>query len=135
MTLTERIFALRRVPGFDQLRDEELLAVAAGMTVRTYAPAEVVVSAGSSMWYLLVIVSGAVKVERTSEVLPPVVGADLLLTNQPVGNTLAADPAAGAVALRMTKGHFFTIVNECPAFLVEMTRLHVIGRSELAVER
>jgi hypothetical protein len=64
-----------------------------------------------------------------------VIGADLLLTNQPVGNTLAADPEAGAVALRMSKGHFFTIVNECPAFLVEMTRLHVIGRSELAVER
>ena len=131
MTLTERIFALRNVPGFDQLRDEELLAVAAGMTVRTYAPREVVVSAGSSMWYLLQIV----KVQRTGELLPPVIGADLLLTNQPVGNTLAAGPDTGAVALRMTKGHFFTIVNECPAFLVEMTRLHVIGRSELAVER
>ena len=26
--------------------------------------------------------------------LPPVIGADLLLTNQPVGNTLAADPKA-----------------------------------------
>ena len=74
------------------------------MTVRTYAPGEVVVSAGSSMWYLLVIVSGVVKVERTSELLPPVIGADLLLTNQPVGNTLAADPGGGRRGLAHEQG-------------------------------
>jgi hypothetical protein len=27
----------------------------------------------------------------------------------------------------MSKGHFFTVVNECPALLVEMIRLYALG--------
>jgi signal-transduction protein with cAMP-binding, CBS, and nucleotidyltransferase domain len=130
MTLTERIFVLRGVPGFDQLREEELLAVAASMTERRYGPAEVVVMAGASMWHLLVVVGGRIHARDSARPQPPVVGADLLLTNRSATLTLTADPQEGAVCLRMSKGHFFTVVNECPALLVEMIRLHVIGHGE-----
>lgn len=126
MTLTERMFALRSVPGFDQLRDEERLAVAASMTERRYGPGEVVVLAGSSMSHLLVVVAGQVRAPGSSRSQPPVVGADLLLTNRPAAETLAADAVEGAVCLKMSKGYFFTVVNECPALLVEMIRLHVV---------
>ena len=127
MTLTERIFVLRVVPGFDQLREEELLAVAASMTERRYRPGEVVAAAGASLWHLLVLVDGAIGAAHTKRELPPVIGADLLLANRPVPVTLTADAREGAACLRMSKGHFFTVVNECPALLVEMIRLYAIG--------
>jgi signal-transduction protein with cAMP-binding, CBS, and nucleotidyltransferase domain len=126
MTLTQRIFVLSRVPGFDQLRDEELPAVAASMTERTYRPGEVVVSAGSPMSHLLVVVAGHVRAEGSTRVASPVIGADLLILNRPAGVSLTADDDEGAVCLRMSKGHFYTIVNECPALLVEMGRLRRI---------
>jgi CRP-like cAMP-binding protein len=131
MTLTERIFALKNIPGFDQLRDEELLTVAASMAERQYDPGQVIVSAGTPMWHLLVVVRGQIRGERSSDAVAPVVGADLLLTNRVAPDTLTADDRDGAVILRMSKGHFFTVVNECPALLVEMSRLRVIGESDV----
>jgi signal-transduction protein with cAMP-binding, CBS, and nucleotidyltransferase domain len=127
MTLTERIFVLRVVPGFDQLREEELLAVAASMTERRYRPGEVVAAVGASLWHLLVVVDGGIGARHSTRELPQVIGADLLLANRPVPVTLTADARAGAVCLRMSKGHFFTVVNECPALLVEMIRLYALG--------
>jgi hypothetical protein len=59
-----------------------------------------------------------------------VIGADLLLVNRPVPLTLAAHEHDGAACLRMSKGHFFTVVNECPALLVEMIRLYASAGSE-----
>ena len=125
MTLTERIFALSRLPGFDQLPADELLAVAASMTERRYNPGDVVVPAGVSMWHLLVVVRGQLHSEPSRQAAPAVIGADLLLTNRPVPEALRADEEHGAVCLRMNKGHFFTVVNECPALLLEMARLRV----------
>lgn len=130
MTLTERLFVLRVVPGFDQLREEELLAVAASMTERRYRPGEVVASAGTSLWHLLVVVEGRIGTMHSAQAVPPVIGADLLLANRPVPVTLTADEADGAACLRLSKGHFFTVVNECPALLVEMIRLYAIGVAE-----
>jgi signal-transduction protein with cAMP-binding, CBS, and nucleotidyltransferase domain len=130
MTLTERMFALRDVAGFDQLRDEELLTVASSMTERRYEPGQVVVSAGSSMWHLLVVVSGRVDAEPGRPIASQVIGADVLLTNRPAARTLTADAGDGAVCLRMSKGHFFTVVSECPALLVEMSRLRVFEQPE-----
>jgi hypothetical protein len=124
MTLAERMFALRALPGFDQLRADELLAVAAGMTERRYRPGQVVAAADTSLWHLLVIVGGRVVPQEGGDALPPIVGADLLITNRSVPATLVADDREGAVCLRLSKGHFFTVVNECPALLVEMIRLH-----------
>jgi hypothetical protein len=121
------MFALRALPGFDQLRAEELLAVAAGMTERRYRPGQVVAPAGTSLWHLLVVVEGRIVPQGGAEALPPIIGADLLLTNRAVATTLVADPRDGAVCLRLGKGHFFTVVNECPALLVEMIRLHSPG--------
>jgi signal-transduction protein with cAMP-binding, CBS, and nucleotidyltransferase domain len=129
MTLTERMFALREVTGFDQLRGEELLTVASGMTERRYDPEQVVVSAGSSMWHLLVVVGGRVEVEPGRPISSQVIGADVLLMNRPAPRTLTAG-ADGAVCLRMSKGHFFTVVSECPALLVEMSRLRVFDQAE-----
>lgn len=124
MTLTQRIFALKKTPGFDQLPDDELLVVASSMTERRYAPGEVVAAAGASMWQLLVVVGGRLTGAGSGAEVPPIVGADLLILNRPVPHTLTADSGDGAVCLRMSKGHFFTVVNECPALLVAMTRLH-----------
>jgi CRP-like cAMP-binding protein len=130
MTLTERLFMLRVVPGFDQLREEELLAVAANMTERRYRPGETVASAGASLWHLLVVVEGRIGARASTSALPPVIGADLLLANRPVPVTLTADEREGAACLRMSKGHFFTVVNECPALLVEMIRLYATRPAE-----
>jgi CRP-like cAMP-binding protein len=124
VTLTQRIFALKRTPGFDQLPDDELLVVAASMTERRYAPDEVVLAAGVSIWQLLVVVGGRVTGGPSGEDVPSIVGADLLILNRPVPHTLTADSREGAVCLRMSKGHFFTVVNECPALLVAIARLH-----------
>ena len=130
MTLTERLFVLRVVPGFDQLREEELLAVAANMTERRYRPGETVAAAGASLWHLVVVIEGGISAPQPADDLPPVIGADLLLANRPVPVTLAADARVGALCLRMSKGHFFTVVNECPALLVEMIRLYAMGAAE-----
>lgn len=122
MTLAERLFALRGLPGFDQLREEELLAVAASMSERQYRPGQVVLHSGSSLWHLLVAVQGNLVAQGTGRALDPVFGADLLLMNRPLGVTLVADDRAGALCLRMSKGHFFTAITECPALLVEWRR-------------
>ena len=82
------------------------------------------------MWHLLVVVGGRVETEPGRPISTQVIGADVLLMNRPAPRTLTAG-AEGAVCLRMCKGHFFTVVSECPALLVEMSRLRVFEQPEV----
>ncbi len=58
----------------------------------------------------------------------PIAGAPSLVGNRPAP-LLAADPAAGARVLDISKRHFFTLARECPEFVLGLIELGEHGRA------
>ncbi len=122
MNLIEKLFALRNVPPFDALRDGELGLVAEVAKERTYRPGQIVVQPGTVLSRLIVAVEGRL-VTPGGEELPTAIGLHSLLFDAPLSCELVAGEEAGAHCLTIQKGHFFTILNDCPAFVVGLLPL------------
>ena len=120
MTITERIFALGSVPPFDRIRAAELALLAEAVRVVRYEPGAVLVGAGDSTRQLLIRVAGSTTID--GEDAPAVVGYRSLLFEVPVTETVHAGPD-GATCLVLSRGHFFTVVNEIPAVIVGFAAL------------
>ncbi|HBN08100.1 MAG TPA: Crp/Fnr family transcriptional regulator [Cyanobacteria bacterium UBA8530] len=116
MTLTEKAFALRAVPPFDRLNDSELALVAEATKFRLFAPGERIASADGVLQKLYVRISGAVF--SGNEHFPAVFGAPSLLFGHSLERDLIACPETGASCLLISKGHFFTLIYECPCLMV-----------------
>jgi hypothetical protein len=116
MSAIARLFQLHMTPPFDRLRREEL-AVIAGVSRETrWQPGEIIAGPDQPLRHLLIIRQGAVTLAERP--LPPIIGASALLFEQPLPGPLVADPTQGAAGLTINRGHFFTIVNECPGLLM-----------------
>lgn len=131
MTIAERIFALRRSPPFDRLFDSEIGPMARACRVRDFAPGEMVAHADRPLRHLFVVVEGEVR--RGEVPLPRVFGESSLLLGHPPGAELLAG-GGGARCLLLGRGHFFTLVNECP-WLLEgvLDRLTTHGIAEIGI--
>lgn len=125
MILTERIFALRALFPFSQLRPEELLIIATAVTERTLAPGQVLARKGGTLGRLFIRVDGDL-VNDAGVTLHPVVGTTVLLTGCEVPYTVAAGPK-GYHGLCLARGKFLTVVNECPALLVGFFQMPLVG--------
>jgi signal-transduction protein with cAMP-binding, CBS, and nucleotidyltransferase domain len=125
MHITEKLFALQRLTPFSGLRHGELALIAEVARERTLAPGEVVSAAGTPVVRLYAVVCGRL-LAADSKPVPAVLGTVSLLYNYPLAYDLRVAPEASATCLIIGKGHFFTIVNECPEFsagLIELARL------------
>ena len=71
---------------------------------------------------LYAVVQGRLLAANTRPV-PAVFGMVSLLYNYPLAYDLRVAPEAEATCLLIGKGHFFTIVNECPEFSAGLIKL------------
>lgn len=122
MTLIERLFALKANPCFQSLDDSELAGIAQVAKLRCYAPGEPLAIAGQLLTRLYVVVAGQVE-NLQGQPMPPVIGAACLLGGLPLVVPLQASPVEGASCLLIAKGHFFTIVHQCPALVTGLVEL------------
>lgn len=118
MTLPEKIFALRRLPVLSGLTDPELAVLAEAARERRFAPGAVVCPPGRLPGRLVFVCAGAVRdsAGRDQGAAP---GAAHLLVGQTPADGLAAGPD-GARCLQVPRSHLFTLVRQCPAFVVSL---------------
>ena len=117
MTLPERIFALRSLPALASLDDIELAVIAEAARERAYAPRALVCPAGRVPARLLFVCAGAV-VDAEGRAQGCVPGASALLFNRPLAQAWTASPEHGAQCLQLSRSHLFTMIRQCPTFLV-----------------
>lgn len=122
MKVTDKFFALRHVSPFDTLWREELVLIAEVAKERGFAPGELVAVAGAPAARLYVVIRGRL-LRADATPAPIVFGALSLLYNYPLAQNLYAAPEGEMLCLLIGKGHFFTMVNECPAFTAGLIAL------------
>lgn len=127
MTLAEKIFALRSVFPFSRLKPEELLIIADAAAPCDIAPDRVVLLPGGTLHHLFIRASGDL-VNDAGQPLHPVVGTTVLLTGCEVPYRIRSG-TSGYRGLRIPRGKFLTIVNECPALLVGFFEMPIVGRA------
>lgn len=119
MSVARRILALRGVPCFAGLDDHELMAMARVARVRSFAPGEILCPAGAVLRNLYVVVRGTFE-SPDGPVGDALLGPPSLLFGATVAEELRASPGEGATCLVFRKGHFFTILHQCPSVLCRM---------------
>jgi hypothetical protein len=117
MSPVEKMFALQQQAPFDRLSDSELEIAATIVAERHFPPGELVLGSGEPFRRLLVRLEGSWWVDELA--LPPVLGVESLLTGVEGPGEIKTGPE-GVHCLVMTRGHFFTLVNECPAMLLSL---------------
>jgi signal-transduction protein with cAMP-binding, CBS, and nucleotidyltransferase domain len=120
MTLIDRLFALRTSPPFDQLRESELVLIAAAVRPKTFEAGEVIGEAGRPLRHLYVNIDGGAVMGPGTEA-PRVFGAVSLLFGTPLDQSIRAG-TEGATYLLVRRAHFHTILNECPGLIVGLLR-------------
>jgi len=121
MNLVQKLFALKKIPPFTELRDSELGLVVKVMRERRISPGRIVVNAGSSLSSLYVVLEGNFELEGGRALLP-VIGMSSLLFDYPLAQNLFSGKN-GALCLTINKGHFFTLINECPSFVAGLMKI------------
>jgi CRP-like cAMP-binding protein len=116
MTLTEKMFMLRSVAGFERLHDTELAVIAEIATERRFGPGDTVCMAGSTSGRAYVVVQGSI-VTPDGTAVPGIVGVGSVLFDLPAATTLCASRDQGALCLSISRSHFFTVAHQCPALL------------------
>ena len=124
MTVIEKAFALQSVPAFASLRVQELTAIARVAVHRQFAAGVTAYAADAVLKELVVVVRGELE-DRQGLPVPAVLGVASLLKDRAAGAELYAG-VDGADCLLISKGHFFTVIHQCP----EIVRALVVqGRS------
>ncbi len=121
MTITEKMYALRRSPMFQGVDENELLLLAEVTQQRTYTPGTVVCRRGECPTRLFVPIAGRARYTE-SAAAAEVFDLPALLFDQPLEEDVVADDSEPLVCLTISKGYFFTLVNECPVVLLNMLR-------------
>lgn len=119
MNLIEKIFAIRKIQPFDQLRDSELSLFSKRTRERRYQPGQPIASTGTVLPYLIIVLEGRVESD-SGIILPPIIGITSLLYERPLSYNLIAHPNEETMGLIVNKENFFTFVYECPSFVIGM---------------
>ena len=117
MSPMEIMFALGRQVPFDRLTEDELEIAAAVVSERRFEPGALVLGEGESFRRLLILLEGSW--QTADQTLPPLLGVGSLLSGQAGPGEVRAG-VDGARCLTISRGHFFTLVNECPALLLAL---------------
>lgn len=121
MTMTERLYTLRRLPIFAGLGEAELLLLAEVTRLKTFAAGATIYSEGDTAAKLYVVFSGTATFEDGS-VVPDAFDIASLLYGKPVGRRIQVSKDSPLLCMSITKGQFFTLMNECPVILLNVLR-------------
>lgn len=114
MTISERMFQLRSIAPFDRLSETELAIIAESAVERIYEAGKRIASMDKPAQALIITLQGNLA-NSEGKRLPDVMSPEALLTGTPFPCDVFASHKEGAVCLLINKGHFFTILYECPA--------------------
>jgi len=109
---------LRRLPGFDALDDDALETILARSPLRSYAPGQIVLAAGTVAETLLGAIDGTL-IGPEGRAAPLVFDAPGLLFGLAAEGDYVAGPE-GLKAIAVSKPHVFTIAREFPEFIVSL---------------
>lgn len=126
MNLLEKIEILQSVEPFHVLSNRELSLVAYNILYRRLEPEALFAAEDSLLKYLVITVSGSL-VDESGRSLSRLFSPALLIHDEPLKEPVSAG-SEGAEMLLITKAHFFTILNECPALSRELMRMHASER-------
>jgi len=117
MNLAERIFAIKHHQLFSSLRDSELAVVGEIARHRKVPPSRVVWRAGKPALHLFLPIEGTLLLD--GKPCQDKVILRSLLQASPLPQDLLAGPQ-GCELLIIGKGHFFTMLHECPGLAYQM---------------
>tara|TARA_B110000305_G_scaffold59721_1_gene66133 strand:- start:2800 stop:3195 length:396 start_codon:yes stop_codon:yes gene_type:complete len=117
MSPVEIMFALQQTPPFDSLTDSELEIAATVAVELRFAAGALVLGPGEPFHRLLIKLEGSWQLN--DQELPGLLGIESLLAGAEGPGEIRAG-AAGARCLTFTRGHFFTLINECPTLLLSL---------------
>jgi hypothetical protein len=113
MTVIEKALALQSVPAFAGLRVQDLTAIARVATLRLFSPAVTAYISDYVLRDLVVVVRGELLNSSSGLPVSPVLGVASLLKDRELGISLCAGDE-GAECLLISRGHFFTVIHQCP---------------------
>jgi len=118
MLVMEKLYALQRSPIFHGLDESEILLVAEVAQLRSFAPGSIICSVDSDSLRLHIPIRGEASYESGRPAgkvfdVPSLLFNDVLIEGIRAGDT-------GCDCLTISKGHFFTLLSECPEILVNM---------------
>lgn len=116
-----RITALQAVRPFERLTNQEIKLLAEIAKSRTVDPGEIVHPGERPLNALYVTIGGTLVREDDGRVAEPLNGVTDLLTYDPSPALRAGEK--GARLLTISHGYFFTLVQECPEFLLGLITL------------
>jgi signal-transduction protein with cAMP-binding, CBS, and nucleotidyltransferase domain len=125
MNITEKIFALNQIETFSSLQYSELILIAEVTSEYHYQPEKVIVPSGTILQKLYIVVDGKVITQEHQQSIP-IFGVNSLILEEAIPYDLIADKALGATVLSISKGHFFTIINECPNVVINFLKINVL---------
>jgi signal-transduction protein with cAMP-binding, CBS, and nucleotidyltransferase domain len=125
MNITEKIFALNQIEPFSILQYSELILIAEVTSEYYYQPEKVIVPAGTVLQKLYIVVDGKVITQEGQQPIP-IFGVNSLILEEAIPYDIIADKAHGATVLSISKGHFFTIINECPNVVINFLKINVL---------
>ena len=125
MLVTEKLYALQGSPIFQGLDESEILLVAEVAQLRSFAADAVICSVDADSLRLYIPIRGGGFFE-SGRPAGKVFDVPSLLFNDVMIEGIRAG-SEGCDCLTISKGHFFTLLSECPSILVNM--MAVVGDS------
>jgi len=125
MNITEKIFALNQIEIFNSLQYSELILIAEVTSEHYYPPETIIVHSGTILQKLYIVVDGKVMHDKHQNPIP-IFGVGSLILEEEIPYDLIADKALGAKVLSISKGHFFTIINECPNIVINFLKINAL---------
>ena len=122
MNLVQKVMALKKIPPFNDLTEMELSLIAKVTRERRYPPGKMIATSGSVLSCLFIVLEGKVEFYLGSA-LPPVIGIASMLFDYALPTGLVSGNEEGALLLIVNKERFFTIIHECPLFVVGLLSL------------
>ena len=117
MSPVEIVFALQSQDPFSSLNDAELEILAEAWVERRFAAGALVLGTGEPFHRLLIRLEGQWVCDGKE--LPNVLGVQSLLAGEEGPGEIRAG-SDGVRCLTLSRGHFFTLINECPAILLSL---------------
>ncbi len=116
MTLMQRYFALRRHAPFSGLPDRDRMLVAEVAEARPFEAGRRLIEAGRPLRRLYLVIDGELRFDRGG-LCPALLGVGSLLFDHELDEGIVAGEN-GATCITLEKGHFYTLIYQCPALLL-----------------
>ena len=124
MELVDKIFTLQNRSPFNTLRHSELVLTANITKVRNYEKGSIIISKDSPVLNLFIIKHG--NASYKDKTISNFFGAEELLNDVVLEENVIAQ--SDIEALVISKGHFYTLIHECPGLMIELIKYYKENR-------